>query len=205
MPKENWEICAEWLREKYSNADPKLWICISGFRDKEKVNYGNQIRNLEYAIEAAFNYNDNKWNVYYGIGLGAERPPEYKRYSTEHVVYYPFTYLDIDCGKPKKPDTQEMALRAFQNMPAIIQPAWINSSGNGIHIYYPVKNPMIHNESERKNMQALSVRLQGRIKGYLSNEYSWGFDKVSDLARIDRLPLSVNWKDPNGKMGGIIK
>lgn len=205
MPKENWEICAEWLQEKYRDADPKMWICISCFRGDEQVHYGNQIKNLHYAIEAAYNYNDDKWNVYYGIGLGAQRPPDKRRYKTEHVVYYPFTYLDIDCGKPDTPETQEVALDTIVKMPDIIQPAWINSSGNGLHIYYPVKNPLIKNDDERKTLQVLSLRLQGRIKGYFFSEYGWKFDKVSDLARIDRLPLSINWKDPNGKMGGIIR
>ena len=201
----NWKLCTRWLRKKYQDADPNLWICISGFRGKEQVHYANQVRNLHYAVEAAFNHNEYKWDMYYGVGLGAERPPQYHRFKTEDIVYFPFAYLDIDCGKTKTPANQPVALQAIQNMPDGMKPTWINSSGNGFHIYYPIKNPNIRNEGERKILQTVSFRLQDRIKGYFMKHYGWEFDNVSDLARVDRLPLSINWKDKNGKTGGIIK
>ena len=114
----------------------------------------------------------------------------------ESAVAIPGVWLDIDClggahkaeGLPRK----EQALEFLGDME--LPPTLIVDSGGGLHVYWLFETPWVLSTAEdvaqaARVTTAFEQHIQRRFRGR-----GWALDSVSDLARVLRVPGTVNRK-----------
>ena len=113
-------------------------------------------------------------------------------------------WLDVDCGEDKHNSkkgykTKEVAMTALNkfledtNLPT----PWINDSGNGLHIYFPIKEAI-----DIKEWSPLSKALVSLCKahGFLADP-----GVTIDAARILRVPNTYNYKNEEKKLVKVLQ
>jgi hypothetical protein len=139
-------------------------------------------------------------NVYFGLGLQPTKLPGQQRGLQQHVIAIPGIWLDLDTmaghsggnGKVYPPD-KEAAASILDGLPA--RPCWLIDSGNGLHAYWRFKEPWYFSH------QAENLAAQRASKGWevlarkAAAAKGWTVDACADLARVMRLPGTVNRKD----------
>lgn len=147
-------------------------------------------------------------NVYFGLALGPEGLPAKRRILASEARGIGCLWADVDFGteghKKKVPPTQAEAIALVNDMP--LPPSMVVHSGNGLHVYWIFKEPWVfESEDERIRAEELSegwsflLRSKAQAKG-------WTLDSTFDLARVLRVPGTVNLKDPkNPKPVSIIQ
>lgn len=146
-------------------------------------------------------------NVYFGLGATKAELPEGKRPTSLQICGIPGFWIDIDIadsGAHKAsnlPRTQQDAEELISSViPRHMPPTILTHSGHGLHAYWLFKEPWIF-ESEEERVQAahllqrfvLSFKFHAAMRG-------WKLDSVFDLARVLRVPGSINHKVPGMPM-----
>ena len=173
---------------------------------------GKASRWFKTADEAAA-YTESKQgqDVYVGCGLSSEDFGRNKRCPANKIIGLPGFYADIDIADPvhKKahlPPTLDEAIALVTGHG--FDPTLIVHTGHGIHVWWLFKEIWdLTEDSERNKAAELSRRLfctlQNRCK-----EKGWDLDSVFDLARVLRIPGTMNCKNEPvmaqvGECGGI--
>jgi hypothetical protein len=137
-------------------------------------------------------------DLYVGVGLSGRDLGAGHRCKAQDIVGLAGFWADFDLKsdahtKPL-PATIEDALSLVPDgLPSTI----VIATGNGVHIWWLFNKPWIFaNDQERKDAAALSFRFQTLLR-YRSNQRGWAFDRLSDLARVLRIPGTTNAKDPD--------
>ena len=146
-------------------------------------------------------------DVYFGVGSQAADLGPSKRGTVADISVITSFWIDIDIAgqghvSPQYPQDMEEALKFIQGLP--LQPSAIVNSGGGIHAYWLLNQPWYFaNDGERQQAQEISRSFQGFIieKGC---ELGWKLDNTSDLARLLRVPGTLNHKSSPPKTVDII-
>lgn len=156
-------------------------------------------RSLDHAVAHTLSLADSH-DVYVGLGALGERP-ESGRGSAEQVAFVPGFFADLDIdhaahGNAKiKPADIEEALDvviATQQLPSVI-----NHSGHGLHAFWLLKEaPLLHDGSARSEMRS-SMKRWGDWVLQCGKQRGYEFDVGSDLARVVRIPGTLNHKQPD--------
>lgn len=107
--------------------------------------------------------------------------------------------LEVDVAGPghkaaKLPPDKETALRLLDGFAP--RPAVVVDSGGGVHAYWPLREPWIfNNDEDRQRAQTLMKRLWPTVAALFA-EHGWPLDPVHDLARVLRVPSTLNHKIP---------
>ncbi|MGG4498444.1 hypothetical protein [Brevibacillus reuszeri] len=138
-----------------------------------------------------------KQDVYYGIGLRKEKKSGTDRGKSSDVCFLPGVWMDIDCseGTHKKGDLpSSVEAQCFINsLP--LKPSIIVNSGGGYHVYWLFTQGIeITNSEEPIGIPELVRDFQNVLR-YLGSQHGWSFDNTSDLARVLRVPGTLNYKD----------
>lgn len=139
-------------------------------------------------------------NCFFGIGLSPQDFGPRKRCSASDVCVIPGMWADIDYAhelhqKDKLPPTKADAADLIQScLPPHCQPTITVHTGHGFQFYWLFKEPfVIENDQERTEIAELSRRWQYTLK-YHAAKRGWEIDSTFDLARIFRVPGSLNRK-----------
>ena len=137
-------------------------------------------------------------DIYFGLGLTKKVYGKDRRPSNLQISGIPGFWLDIDIAGPAQkkknlPVSQEDALDLIEkSLP--IKPTIIVDSGHGLHVYWLFKEPWIfESEDERAQAASLARRFVLSFK-YHAAHRGWAMDSVFDLARVLRVPGSINNK-----------
>lgn len=150
-------------------------------------------------------------DIYFGVGLqdkGAAQNVQSKRSNgksdlsrtrgfTETVVSIPGLWLDVDVrdkahAELNLPPTKNDAAELVNEFP--LAPTILVDSGHGLHGYWLFREPLtIDSKEERDEAQDLVRRFQRRLQG-IAAKWGWKIDNTSDLARVLRLPGTMNRK-----------
>ena len=143
--------------------------------------------------------NKKSENVYIGICPIANAKTAYQRSTISEVCAQTVVVVDLDVkttgahAQEELPTSTDEALEWLKTL-ELPPPSAIVHSGNGLQLYYALDKPfLISDEGKRKLAQKLSYGInllfirEGRKKG-------WEFDNVGDLARIMRVPDTLNHK-----------
>ena len=85
-----------------------------------------------------------------------------------------------------------------------LRPTVITFTGHGLQAFWCFDQPIDASTPEGLALAGSVVkRVQGTLAHY-SAEHGWSMDNTTDLARIMRVPATVNWKDPNNPVQGKI-
>lgn len=137
-------------------------------------------------------------DVYVGLGLAGKDYGPARRCASGDVTGIAGIGCDFDLlseahGKKALPRTVQEALSI---LPPAMEPTFVVLTGNGLHCWWLLKEPDVFaTEAERSDAARVVarwhtlLRLRAAAKG-------WAYDRLSDLARVLRVPGTVNHKDP---------
>lgn len=156
---------------------------------------------IETMITAASVIQDER-DVYFGIGSVSRSLPQNERAKAKDVACLPGFWMDFDVADPGAhaqkalPKTAEEALGI---LPDFLQPTIVVWSGYGLHLYWLFKEPWeLDSPEENSRASDLSLRLQGYIKK-LASDKGWVIESTFDLARVLRVPGTLNHKQKPSK------
>ena len=137
-------------------------------------------------------------DVYIGVGLRGKDLGPKQRGGIEDVTCLCGMWGDIDLKsiahqKENLPPTPGDGL---QILPAGVPPTIVVHTGNGLHVWWIFKEPwVLDTPEEHKRAVVLSERWQTMLRQNAAMR-GWGFDRLSDVSRILRIPGTLNHKDP---------
>jgi hypothetical protein len=149
-----------------------------------------------FASKASF----DGWDVYVGCGLRNNDHGPYRRGGSEAVGGVGGFWLDIDVAGPahtKKnyPPDREAALSCLDELP--LRPTLIVDSGHGFQAWWLFRELWtFESPEEREHAQRLSHGLQLLVASVAAT-HGWMVDMTWDLARVLRLPGTINYKAPS--------
>ncbi len=149
-----------------------------------------------------------KTNVFFGVGLRNKVLKNGLRGSEKDISCITTLYADIDVkgdahAQKSLPETIDEAVDFLNGLN--LKPSIIVRSGNGIHSYWLLDKPFkIENSEDRKHIVSV-FRGFGKYINLEARKHGWKLDNVYDLARILRVPGSINHKLKNGVKCEVIK
>jgi hypothetical protein len=153
-------------------------------------------RNVEDAIQLAESLRER--DLYVGVGFSGQDYGSARRCPSNEVAGIVGLWADLDLksdahSKAALPTTLEDALRI---LPAEMPPSLVVQTGNGAHAWWFFREPLIfETDEERRDAASLVCRWQTLLRSNAAAR-GWAFDRLSDLARVLRIPGTQNCKDP---------
>ena len=174
-----------WTAKVDHSKEPRKW-------DK----YSRWFFDLEKAADAAQRLKEHH-EVYFGVGLGSQSGSPYERVKASQVVAIPGLWVDFDLkgGAHKKqnlPETLEEIEELISE--AGLAPTLRVHSGHGLQCYWLFKELWLFQDAEDRGKA--SRRVQGWLAHIqrLAGHRGWDVDAANDLARVLRLPGTLNHK-----------
>ena len=180
------------LEALFAGKPDELYLLIWTWADKRS----RWFRDLEAAGAAAEALTGQ--DVYVGVGLAPRNYGPGRRCPSEEIAGLVGLWADFDLrseahGHKVLPPTVQDALTII---PEVLPPTLVVATGNGAHAWWLFKEPYIFDgQEERKTAARLVARWQ-TLLGLNAAARGWAFDRLLDLARILRIPGTVNTKDP---------
>jgi hypothetical protein len=140
----------------------------------------------------------HKHDLYVGVGLSGRDYGAAHRCLSDEVAGIVGVWADIDLKsdahqKAALPTTVEEALDL---LPKQLPPTFLVRTGNGLHAWWLFREPLIfETDEERRDAASLVCRWQTLLRLNAAAR-GWAFDRLSDLARVLRIPGTQNRKDP---------
>lgn len=137
-----------------------------------------------------------KTNVFFGVGLRNKALPNGQRGSEKDILGVTALYADIDIkgdahAQTSLPSSVDEAIDFLHGLK--IKPSIIVNSGNGIHGYWLLDKPFIIETEEDRHISSIFKGF-GRYVNSEAKKHGWKIDSVYDLARILRVPGTINHK-----------
>jgi hypothetical protein len=139
-------------------------------------------------------------NVYVGVGTSPKNYGSRHRCKADDISGIVGMWADIDFAgamhkKQNLPPTMEDGQKLLAEMG--LQPTVVVNSGHGLQAWWLFKEPWVFDTpEERERAQAMCRRWSATLKAR-AGAHGWDADSVWDLARVLRVPGSVNVKDPD--------
>ena len=137
-------------------------------------------------------------DVYVGIGLSKADYGPARRCKSEEVSGICGIGVDLDmksAAHGNKPLPTSIA-DALSILPVSMPPSIINLSGNGAQPWWLLKEPLLFDSGEERAEAARLVTRWHTMLHRNSAVRGWAYDRLSDLARVLRIPGTINHKDP---------
>ena len=156
------------------------------------------VRDLNGMAAAAGRITENH-DVYFGLGSTSRALEPFERAGNEDVKSIPGLWIDIDIQHPGAHKIQELPpdiTAAMDLLPGGLPPSIIVWSGYGIHVYWLFKEPWeLETPEERNRATKILQELQAVVK-HNAQLKGWKIDTTADLARVLRVPGTMNRKQP---------
>lgn len=193
----------EFLDALFGRCPPDLYLLIWELIGKRSTWF--RIANLDEAAEFAAS---RTGDTYFGVGLSPEDFGPSNRCEADKTAGIVGLWADIDIkGDAHKakglPETFEDAFALTQSLyhPTDnlrpVCPTFCVDSGHGLQVYWLFNEPWIFaNDAERQEARQLIERFQGALRQNAEAK-KWKLDSTHDLARVLRMPGTINCKrDP---------
>jgi hypothetical protein len=182
----------EFLVALWGNKPPEEYLLIWTLADKRSHWFKDVAEAAQFVVNVSF------LDVYSGVGLAGKDYGPTRRCVSGEITGLAGIGTDFDlrsAAHPNKPlpVTIEDALTIA---PASLPPTLVIATGNGAHAWWLFKETWVfENDEERKEAAALVARWHTLLR-YNAQNKGWAFDRLSDLARVLRIPGTQNLKDP---------
>lgn len=137
-----------------------------------------------------------------GAGKSAGRRPHAK-----HAAAIPGVWADIDVvGGPDDPPGKLLAPdvdAALEVANAILTPTVVVHSGYGVQAWWLLEDPWIFQSEDERAQAARMTQGWQRLLRNAALDKGWGIDHTFDLARLMRLPGTLNDKGPDGVTAAV--
>jgi hypothetical protein len=139
-----------------------------------------------------------KCDVYVGIGLAGKDYGPAHRCVSDQITGIAGIGADFDLAS--EAHSKKALPKTVQQAASIIPPAFaptiIVATGNGVHVWWLFKEPYIfESDEERNEVQRVVARFHTMVR-LNAAKFGWDYDRLSDLARVLRVPGTRNYKDP---------
>ena len=180
----------EFLSHLWPEKPAALYVLLWTLQDKRS----HWFQDVAKAGESAAAAKDR--DVYVGVGLSKADHGPARRCKSEEVsgICGIGTDLDLksDAHRKQLPATIPDALTI---LPPSMPPSIVVSTGNGVHPWWLLKEPCIfETEDERSHVARLAARWHTMLR-LNSAAHGWAYDRLSDLARVLRIPGTINHQD----------
>jgi len=168
-------------------------LCVFTLPDRRTRHFSSLTAAALHAAEEA-----KTKDVYFGVGLAGANFN--RRNAASEIVAIVGLWADIDLAAPWRPGkslpkTQEEARSILEKLP--LAPSVLVDSGHGLHAYWLFKEPWAFETEEERLVAAKTARGWVETIRSAARSLGWDVDSVGDLARVLRLPGTVNRKsDP---------
>ena len=169
----------------------ELYILLWTLQDKRSHWFQDVAEAAEFAAAAATNR-----DVYVGVGLSKADFGPGRRCTSEEIAGLGALWTDLDL----KSDAHQKPLpatipEALSIIPPTMPPSIVVSTGNGVHPWWLLKEPTIfESDEERRDAAHLAARWHTMLRLNAAAR-GWAYDRLSDLARVLRIPGTLNHKD----------
>lgn len=186
----------EWLARLYEQSPGYFGItAFAGGRPRKTQWFATSA--LDAAEKVILKYAD-KADLYLSVGTHAEPQPTRGGEST--IISIPGFWSDLDIGevghKPASlpnPANESDALSIVEGLP---EPSMLMHSGGGLQAFWIFENgPWIFESAEDKAKAKKAIQEWANLLEDRGKALGYHVDKVADLARILRVPGSVNHKE----------
>ena len=180
------------LETLFSAKPDELYLLLWTLPEKQS----HWFQTVEGAIQ--FAESSPEHDVYVGVGLSGRDHGATHRCLSNEAAGIVGVWADIDLKSDAHPKAVLPATieNALEIPPKQFPPTFLIRTGNGIHAWWLFREPLIFETDEELRNAA---RLVGRWQTYLGLRAAargWTFDRLSDLARLLRIPGTQNRKDP---------
>lgn len=180
----------KFLEQLWADKPSDLYLLIWTLQDKRS----RWFRNIE---EAAAAVAQAPKDVYVGAGLSLRDYGPSRRCPSEEIAGVAGLWADFDlqsvAHKKALPATIPDALSVI---PVGIPPTIVVATGNGAHAWWLFKEPWIFDDAAERERAASLVHRWHTLLQENARQRGWSFDRLSDLARVLRIPGTINGKDP---------
>lgn len=186
-------ICEVFGEDEYEDARMVIMTRMEGpGRAPAHQFFSNPLEAVEYAAGISDRH------VYFGLSLFHPGSSSRKMDSVVGIACFG---IDIDVAGPNHKrtnlcPTKQDATELLKNAVPGCQPTIIIDSGNGIQGFFVFKEPIrFESPEDRAEAYAMAKALHKTV-GFAAGKHGWHVDSTFDLARVMRLPGTMNVKDP---------
>jgi hypothetical protein len=135
-------------------------------------------------------------DVYVGIGLSKADHGPTRRCTSEEVSGLTGLGSDLDLQSEAHKKPLPLTIPdALTILPAAMPPSIVVATGNGVQPWWLLKEPLIFDSGEERIDAARVLARWHALLGRNAAARGWSYDRLSDLARILRIPGTLNHKD----------
>lgn len=180
------------LRSLFAEKPNEAYVLIWTLADKRS----HWFREIDRAAEFVESVRGR--DIYVGVGLSPQDFGPSRRCPSDRILGLAGFWADFDLkseahAKTKLPVSIEEALSII---PSAMPPTVVIATGNGVHVWWLFKEPLVFDtRDERQDAADLITRWQTLLRLNAAAQ-GWAFDRLSDLARVLRIPGTLNNKDP---------
>jgi hypothetical protein len=170
----------------------ELYVLLWTHPDKQSHWY------RDIAAAAEFVLKSRGLDVYVGVGLSmADHGPARRCVSAEIAGISGFwADLDLRSDAHSKKALPATIPDALSIIPASMPPTIVIATGNGAHAWWLFKEPYLFDGDDDRQATASQVARWHTLLCLNASSRGWAYDRLSDLARILRIPGTQNLKDP---------
>jgi putative DNA primase/helicase len=183
----------EFLNELWQAKPEDQHILIWTYPDKRS----RWFTAIPEAADYVASINGNR-DAYVGVGLSAQDHGPARRCVSDEITCIAGIACDLDLhseahGKKALPNTIDEALKI---LPPALPPTLVVATGNGAHCWWLLKEPYVFDDDEdRKEVSRIVTRWHTMLQLNAAS-HGWAYERLSDLARVLRIPGTRNVKDP---------
>lgn len=187
------EVCQSFLELLYGQSYTTGYLTL--FTVDSERTYWHPSANLAEAAAQAVELS-SVTDVYAGVGLRGKRLLR-GRGGSQDVVAIPGIWIDLDIAGPAHkqtnlPRNRGEVLALLRELP--VRPSLVVDSGHGLYAFWLFHELWVfESDAERQEAQVLVQRVQMLVR-QRAKARGWFFEPTADLARVLRLPGTVNRK-----------
>ena len=182
------------------------YVGVTCFRDKQPHTAFFDTKSLDQACNFALEQNQHGHNVYVSMKT-FETIPTKGRGCASDPGYHSMAWVDLDYGieghkSASNPPTREAAMSLLEQFP--LRPTLITFTGHGLQAFWCFDHPIDARTPEGVALAGSVIKRVQATLAHYSADRGWSMDNTADLARIMRVPGTVNWKDPKNPVQGAV-
>lgn len=160
------------------------------------------------SVQAAIDHAKGFWarDLYVGAGLAKKDFGTKRRCPSEEIAGIVGVWADIDLRSDAHPGTTLPSTieQALSILPADLSASFVLNTGNGLQVWWLFREPyLFENDDERRIGGSLVKRWHILLRENASR-LGWTYECLADLARVLRVPGTLNCKDPSNPKSVVI-